>query len=516
MQASIMNGPSPNPDTLNMIRNPAAQPPADGQAAQAPANGSAQNVPQEGQQPLQQGAVQVPQQGTQVPQPTVPMPTVPLPGMEQLPGLETLPELPAMPAMPGLESLVQRLDGNFFAFLEKLADTPRFSEAMNQLLLNFTPASQGKPVPEELDALMRQLPQDETQAAAFLKQQAEGGTRFTGELFDLLRDAYAQATTKSAKTEILQFVRKFSDYTSSAHIEHSLVRTLEQLTKTLPREYTSELETMAQSLEQAMTGGDRGGALKLLQGKLLPYLTDISDRHPDMRLPNTLISSFKPLAARYENSSEEGLLQAFRQLAEQSALKPRMSKHGDFLKLIKDSAATQAKENRRFAEQLAKTADWAMKGKGGGEPRRIFRQMISNVLLNKSVYLPLEHAILPMEWNGKQLVSELWIDPDADREQRAQSGKERLIRFLLHMDIPNLGAVDLLLSSRGEEVDMQLSCPETVVPFSKMIQDEMTRILENNGLKPSGIQVRKWEKPLTLASAFPKIAKGDNGVNVKI
>ena len=157
-----------------------------------------------------------------------------------------------------------------------------------------------------------------------------------------------------------------------------------------------------------------------------------------------------------------------------------------------------------------------MKGKGGGEPRRIFRQMISNVLLNKSVYLPLEHAILPMEWNGKQLVSELWIDPDADREQRAQSGKERLIRFLLHMDIPNLGAVDLLLSSRVEEVDMQLSCPETVVPFSKMIQDEMTRILENNGLKPSGIQVRKWEKPLTLASAFPKIAKGDTGVNVKI
>ena len=52
-----MNGPSPNPDTLNMIRNPAAQPPADGQAAQAPANGSAQNVPQEGQQPLQQGEI---------------------------------------------------------------------------------------------------------------------------------------------------------------------------------------------------------------------------------------------------------------------------------------------------------------------------------------------------------------------------------------------------------------------------------------------------------------------------
>ena len=86
------------------------------------------------------------------------------------------------------------------------------------------------------------------------------------------------------------------------------------------------------------------------------------------------------------------------------------------------------------------------------------------------------------------------------------------------MDIPGLGPIDLTLESRGEAVELQLACPETIVPFSEQIQREMSRILENNGLKPEGIQIQKWEKPTTLTAAFPKIAKGDSGsgVNLKI
>lgn len=515
MQTPALNNTAPNPEMLNTIRNPAAQQPSGTPAQQPgstapPAEGQAPAVPQGGQQT----AAAVPQ---------------PAPGMEQLPSVE-LP-LPTLPGMPSMETAVPRQDGNLFAFLQKLADTPRFAEGINRLLLQFTAIPAGAAgtvsqtagttapaLPQELDALVRQLPQNEAEAVDFLKQQATGGSRFTGELFDLLRTAYARTESKAAKNDILQFVRRFNDYTSSEHIESSMLRTLGQLTKAAPREYTAQLETLTQSLEQTLSTGDRAGTLKLLQGKILPFLKDVSDRHPDVRLPNTLISIFKPLAARFENSSEDGLLQAFRQLTERSALGPALEKFTDLKKLTGESDIAKAKADQRFAEQLARTADWAMKGKGGGDPRRLFRQLISNELLNKSVYLPLEHALLPMEWNGRHVFSELWIDPDADKDARETDEKERLIRFLLHMDIPGLGPIDLTLESRGESVELQLACPGTIVPFSEQIQREMTRILENNGLKPEGIQIQKWEKPTTLTAAFPKIAKGESnsGVNLKI
>lgn len=521
MQTPALNTAAPNPEMLNMIRNPAVQPPQQPTGAPAQQPEGAAPPSAEGQPPV------TPQDGQQ--EVTV---SQPLPGGETLPSMD-LP-LPTLPGMPSMEATAPRQDGNFFAFLQKLADTPRFAEGINRLLLQFTEGAVGtigaagtvartaettaSALPRELDALVRQLPRNEAEAVDFLKQQTTGGSRFTGDLFDLLRTAYEQTSSKAAKNDILQFVRRFNDYTSAEHIESSMLRTLGQLAKTAPREYTEQLETLTQSLEQALSTGDRAGTLKLLQGKILPFLTDVSDSHPDIRLPNTLISIFKPLAARFENSGEDGLLQAFRQLTERSALGPALEKFSDLKKLVGESDIAKAKADRRFAEQLARTADWAMKGKGGGDPRRLFRQLISNELLNKSVYLPLEHALLPMEWNGRHVLSELWVDPDAEKDARGTDEKERLIRFLLHMDIPGLGPIDLTLESRGESIELQLACPETIVPFSEQIQREMTRILENNGLKPEGIQIQKWEKPTKLTDAFPKIAKGESssGVNLKI
>lgn len=496
---------------------PSAQTPnaAPDAAAQAALN-NAQNLQkagvmlQETLQNIQRPAVQTPASGAQ----TSAAELLPQPSLPELPA--EMPELPTLDAMP-------RQDGNFQAFLQKLADTPSFAEGLNPLLLEFDIAALNigagtTEIPEELAAFAELLPKDETQLAGLVREQVSGGSRFTGELFDRLRDAYAQSPSKAAKTDILQFLRRFNDYTSAPRIERSIVRTLGQLAKAVPSETARELETFSQELEQHFSAGDRAGALKLLQGKVLPRLSDFSDHHPDMRLPNTLISILKPMASRYEGSSEEGLLQAFRQLAEHMTLRPHLGHLNttQLMQLVKDSDFARAKENDRFAEQLAKTADWAMKGKGGGEPRKIFRQLVSNLLLNKSVYLPLEHAVIPMEWNGKRVVSELWVDPDADQEQHL-SEKDRLLRFLLHMDIPGLGPFDVIFAYRSDEVDMQIACPQTVVPFSQLIHKEISHILEDNGLKMTGLQVRKWKKPLSLTEAFPRIVRsGGTGVNLKL
>lgn len=524
MQASGLSSPAPVTDK---IRNPGAQPlpeqpnttqptasarqpvsvqqpdAAVNQSTQAALN-NAQTLQQAGttlQATLQGVGNAPPSQGTATPELGTPQP---------LPELPMEVELPTLDAMP-------RPDGNFQSFLQKLGDTPSFAEGFNQLLLSFNPSAGGE-IPAELDALMQLLPKGESELAALVKSQLSGTSRFTGELFGQLREAYAQSPSKGAKSDILNFLRRFNDYTSAPRVARSMLRTLGQLARAVPREDSAALQPLTEQLAQHLESGDRAGALKLLQNKLLPFLTDFSDSHPDMRLPNTLISIFKPMASRYEGGSEEGLLQAFRQLSEHTALRPHFAhlSAGELLELVRDSEYARAAENDRFAAQLAETADWAMKGKGGGEPRKLFRQLVSNLLLNKSVYLPLEHAVIPLEWNGKRVVSELWLDPDADKGQNPESAKDRLLRFLLHMDIPGLGPFDLIFTSRGDEVDMQLACPASVVPFSERIHRELTRILEDNGLKMNAMQIKKWEKPLALTEAFPKIARGSTGVNIKL
>ena len=38
---------------------------------------------------------------------------------------------------------------------------------------------------------------------------------------------------------------------------------------------------------------------------------------------------------------------------------------------------------------------------------------MNGMLLNESVYLPLLHILFPFQYQGKNVMSEIWADPDA-------------------------------------------------------------------------------------------------------
>lgn len=89
-------------------------------------------------------------------------------------------------------------------------------------------------------------------------------------------------------------------------------------------------------------------------------------------------------------------------------------------------------------------------------------------------------------------------------------------KFLFKLDIQSLGMFDIVLAHRDQEVDIRIACPERVAPFSREIEREVSRILQDNGLKPVGITVRKMERPVALTEVFPKIFEGKNSINVKV
>ena len=90
------------------------------------------------------------------------------------------------------------------------------------------------------------------------------------------------------------------------------------------------------------------------------------------------------------------------------------------------------------------------------------------------------------------------------------------MKFLMKIDVQSLGLFDVILTHRGGDVDIQISCPDTVVPFSKQIENTVSTILRNHDLTPSRVLVRRMERPVSLTDVFPKIFEGMNSVNVKV
>ncbi len=414
-----------------------------------------------------------------------------------------------------------RYDSNFLTFLQRMSDTPGLSRTMTEILRAYqgTRVSSGmeEGIAVEMSALLEMLKMDEGKFSSFFRSQMELGSRFSGPLFNILREAYGNSTSEVLRGNILQFLKRYSDYSSSAHVQGNLLRTLTRLTRSIPATYGNQLLGMVSELEGKMAGGDRAGALKLLQGSIMPFLAAYTSRTNDMGLSRSLISLLALDVARYESGSKDGVMQAFRQLGSSDALREKLGglSETDLLRFLERSRFAQAAGQDRFADQLAQTAQRALRGGAGMEAQDAFRNIVSAFLINESVYMPLTHLVLPLEWDGKMMFSELWVDPDAEENLKQGKGeRENTIRFLFKMDIQDLGFFDMVLTCQRDSVDLQIYSPPSVSSFAGMVQGEMGRILSENGLKPVNVQVQTLEKPLDVSAVFPKIYEGENSINV--
>ena len=221
--------------------------------------------------------------------------------------------------------------------------------------------------------------------------------------------------------------------------------------------------------------------------------------------------------ARYENGSLEKLLESFHQLSGYGTLKGQLGKVDDktLLALLRNSQMDAASRASQFTTQLLSAASRALRGDGSAEIQQAFQNLIAAMLINESVYMPVNHYLIPLEWNGRMLFSELWVDPDAEQEQKGGGGKSNAFRFLFKMDVQDLGLFDVILTSQNGEVDLDIRCPDRVAPFSRQVEQAVSGILERNELRPTRISVRRMERPVALTEVFPKIFEGKNSINVK-
>lgn len=426
-------------------------------------------------------------------------------------------------AKPG-ENAVPKFGSNFQSFLQRLRDTPDLTQTMVRLIFGrqgtVVTSNLSSGLAVDLSRFLEMLKLNESQFTQFLSTQLGSANRFGGALFSLLRQAYQSTDLESMKGDILQFAKRFGDFSSTGHIEGNLLRNLQQTAQHMPASWANKLIDLTARLQNGIAAGDRAGNLKLLQGEILPYLKSYCERTNDMGTPRELLRLLSLDISRYENGSEAGLIQDFRQLNNYSILKEKLGGLDDktLIRLLRDSPFAKAAGENHFADQLAAATARALKGEGGADMQEVFRAIMNAFLINESVYMPLTHLIIPLDWNGQMMFSELWVDPDADRDESGKSGEDspHTMRFLFKMDIQSLGLFDMVLTCQGERVDLQVACPELVAPFSSLVQGELTRILTENGLQAGAVQVTKLEKPLAISQVFPKLFQGRRSVDVRI
>ena len=176
---------------------------------------------------------------------------------------------------------------------------------------------------------------------------------------------------------------------------------------------------------------------------------------------------------------------------------------------------SKGKKGNIYGDIFGSLVERGAKGEAGLEHVQDFYQLMRGMLVNESVYMSVNHFVLPFQYQGKEAVSEFWIDPDAEKKEEEKDGG-RKIRLLVDFEIRGLGDFQLLADLQDHKISMELGVPKNLSAGAGEIQAKLQEICTRNGMRVKMMQVQERKAHYRLLDVFPKIRKKENGINVSV
>lgn len=410
-------------------------------------------------------------------------------------------------------------DSNYGAFVKGLGENGNLSAVMERLLFGDMAGLRGAEQ-AEVSALVERFlmsmrmdsPEDLLQ---YLQGQGELQARFAGDFFNKLRSLLSQSPSDRLKEAVLAFLKGYNDFSSGAHLLQQMRSLTEDIEQQLLRAYREEFRGLADSMNWDAQNGDTEGNAGILNQRLIPFLSSYISRTHDYGAVReaTMLLIFH--AVRYENGDKGRLFGLF----------DNMLGNRDFGRLFKGDAEADmeqllmngARESHpplsEFADNLATLLLKGANGHGGLENVQQFYNIMNGMLINESVYMPLLHFILPFQYEENNVMSEMWVDPDARKDNEDEGRK---IKLFLKFDIQNVGKFELVMTLQNRQSRVQLFVPPQLAKQEKQIQAGVADILKRNGIRFSQLLVRERVRDRRVDEVFPEIREKERTINVRI
>ncbi len=413
-------------------------------------------------------------------------------------------------------------ESNYGAFIKGLGESGDLAGAIESLFFADASVFQGEGS-AEIGALVDQFlmsmrmdsPEDLLQ---FLQGQQELQARFSGDFFNKLRSLLMQHPSDSFKDAALAFLREYNNYASGAHLLQQMRSLTDDIEQLMLRSYREEFRELADAMNWGAANGDTAANAGVLNGRLIPFLSNYISRTHDYGAVRDATMLFIFNAVRYENGDGDKLSQLFARLLEDRDF-ARLFKGDEqaslehLLKMGADAAAAQKPAMAQFADSLANLLLRGANGQAGLENVQQFYTIMNGMLMNESVYMPLLHFMIPFQYEDNNVVSEMWVDPDARRKGEDEGRK---IKLFLKFDIQSLGKFELVMTLQDRESQMQLFVPTHLTKQNKKIQTDVTDILKKNGIRPGQISIYGRVRDRKVTEVFPEIREKETTINVRI
>lgn len=407
-------------------------------------------------------------------------------------------------------------ESNYGAFLQKLGSGLDLPRLLEQLLFKDSAGyifADQEAVGDTVKQLLSSMQLDSrSDLLEFFMGQQASQAKFSGPFFDGIRSLLAQNPSENLKDAVMAFLKGYNDYTAGPHLLLQMRSLTEDIGRLMISPYKGDFQQLTEAMDWEAAKGDTDANAGLLSGRLIPFLSRYVSSTHDYGAVRDAVMLFVLHAVKYENGSEDRLKQLF----------DRMAGNREFIRYFKGDVpqsfssalgAMASQSGDTFADIFTNLLLRGAGGEAGLENIQQFYSILNGMLLNESVYLPLLHILVPFQYQGKDVMSEIWADPDAEKE-RDEDG--RRIKMLFKFSIQNLGNFDMILGLCARQVEMQIYVPPSLTNETEAIQTHISGILKKNGLELGRLFVREKTGEIRLEEVFPEIREKERTINVRI
>lgn len=403
-------------------------------------------------------------------------------------------------------------ESNYGAFIKKLDDAGGLSRLLEKVLSGQTGSAEAEGEASERTGIFAMLTVQTTkELLTYLKEQTGQQVKFSGQLFDGLRELLNQEISENLREVLGDFLKSYNDFSSGVHLLRQMKTLTEDIASLMLRQFRGEMEQLADGMQWDAANGDTAYNTSVLNGRVIPFLSNYISRTHDYGAVRDAVMLLIFHAVRYENGSRSQM----EQLLEKLLLNKEFTGlyKGDPTEDLRAALeAQQSNSGKATADVLADMLLKGANGQAGLENIQQYYTMLNGMLLNESVYMPLLHMLFPFQYKEKQVMSEAWVDPDAGR---GAEGK-RKIKLFLKFDIQGLGKFELTATLQDRSAGIGLAVPKALAEKTADIRQRVEEIMKTHGMAVSELSVRERVRESRIEEIFPEIREKERSINVRI
>lgn len=407
-------------------------------------------------------------------------------------------------------------------FISQLVQTPSLAETLKKLSFDaFT--AEIKPTKltassKVLNLMAQKLKLDPRQIVESLSYQDENQTKFQGKLFDELRKLLKNNSSSKEFEPILgKFLKAFNGFFSTESTLKAITRNIETIKLSMPKYYKNELTEISSKLILTQPEKSLKPNLDLLKNEIIPFLSDYIGKTNDFGKVRDTITLLINNVARFNIGSREDLINKFVDLLD--FCKYHFDLSDEKISVIKNAFSAEISNQKISHNDLFDSIIKILNNGDGTKSsgtNTVLREISNSLLLDQSVFMPLTHLFLPLNYQGHFLFSELWIDKDATKKDEETLAVKPATKIFITFDIKSVGYFETIILLCENKADIDITYPQKLEATENEIKHTITKILSTNGFSVGGINVAKGQSPKRLQDVFSNMYERGAGIDVTI